>query len=190
MLFASLVALSLSPLLAVVPADDPASLLPADTLVYFGSTSVHAGWEASKNTAMVRILSEPEVRSFLHQPLAAANSVVVSGFDMMSGEISEAQAAAAELGVEREVDVGNFEISFESAEPPIGKVFFALTHVLLPGMDGNAMPDVGLVLGVEFFDDGMVSQLKDMWELIPGDGSRATHAGVEYLSKLIPETPR
>jgi len=118
MLFSSLVAFSLSSLLTVAPAEDPASLLPADTLVYFGSTSVHAGWEASKNTAMARILSEPEVRSFLHQPLATANAVVASGFEMVSGQISEAQAAAAELGLGPEIDVSNFEISFESTEPP------------------------------------------------------------------------
>jgi hypothetical protein len=189
MLLSSLVALSLSSLLTAAPAEDPASLLPAETLIYFGSTSMHTSWEASKNTAMARILSESEVKSFLHSPLAAANAVLASGLEMVSGQISEAQAAAKQMGLGDNVDLDSFEFNLDSSEPPIGQVFFALTHVLLPGMAGNSMPDVGLIFGVELLDDAMVSQLKDLWAMLPAEGSKASHGGVEYLSKSIPNAP-
>jgi len=189
MLFSPLAVLALSSLLIAEPADDPATLLPADTLIYFGSTSMHANWEASQNTAMARILSEPEVRSFLHQPLGAANSVIAAGLELISGDIAEAQAAAAEMGVTSDISLDGFELSLESTEPPVGKLFFGLTHVGMPGMNDNPLPDVGLTFGIELLDDGMVSQLKDLWAAIPTESSQASHGGVEYLSKLIPETP-
>ena len=189
MLFSPLAVLALSSLLIAEPADDPATLLPADTLIYFGSTSLHANWEASQNTAMARILAEPEVRSFLHQPLGAANSVIAAGLELIAGDISEAQAAAAEMGMTSDISLNSFELSLESVEPPVGQLFFGLTHIGMPGMNGNPLPDVGLTVGIELLDDGMVTQLKELWGSIPAESSQASHGGVDYLTKLIPETP-
>lgn len=189
MLLTPLAVLALSSLMIAEPADDPASLLPADTLIYFGSTSMHANWEASQNTAMARILAEPEVRSFLHQPLGAANSVIAAGLELISGDIAQAQAAAAEMGMASDISLDSFELSLESTEPPVGRIFFGLTHIGMPGMNGNPLPDIGLTFGLELLDDGMVSQLKDLWAAIPAESSQASHGGVDYLSKLIPESP-
>ena len=59
--------------LAAQQVDDPARLLPADTLLYFGTHSVRAGAEASKGGAMQLILGDPEVKAFLAKPAAAAD---------------------------------------------------------------------------------------------------------------------
>ena len=52
---------------------DPAALLPANTILYVGTPSLQAGAEASRNSAMRKILDEPEVKAFLQKPVSAAD---------------------------------------------------------------------------------------------------------------------
>src|SRR5262245_36582246 len=58
------------------PDADPAALLPANTNLYVGTPSLQAGAEASHNSAMRKILDEPEVKAFLQKPVSAADKTL------------------------------------------------------------------------------------------------------------------
>lgn len=189
MIAASLLALSLSAGMVAQPANDPANLLPAETLVYFGSTSVRDAWEAGQNSAMTQILSEPEVKAFLHEPLAAANQVLKAGLEQMSSEIQAAKDAAAGMGVEGDFDLEAFEFSFDTSEPVLGQMFFALTHLDLAGSENNPGPSIGLAIGIELLDEGVLGQVRNLWGAIPGEESQGNHAGVDYVTRLLPDSP-
>lgn len=179
----------LLPLLAVTTttvlgaADDPARLLPADTLIYFGSSSIQAASEASSGTAMSKILGEAEVRAFLHEPTQAAEHV-------LSMALSQARS---ELGDGAPVEVPeSFDLDISSMGAlPLGEFFFGLTHVLLPGQPGapeSGMPDIGVVAGVQLLDTSHVDMIHGLWSSIPWEGGQATHAGVDYQVKMEPDS--
>ena len=65
--------LLMSAALAAPQADDPAKLLPSDTLMYFGTSGANS---AAKGGAMQAILAEPEVKAFLAKPVAAADKTL------------------------------------------------------------------------------------------------------------------
>jgi hypothetical protein len=158
---------------------DPASLLPADSLIYFGTNSVRAGGDASRGTAMAKILGEAEVRAFLHKPTAAAEGVLKA----MLSTAPQLQKVAEEKGIDLDVSL---DFSTHTDSLPVGQAFVAVTHVSLAGAAG---PDVGLVLGVELLNGDHVAMLKGLWGSIPTDEMKGMHEGLEYLSKSIPETP-
>jgi hypothetical protein len=183
-----LLALALVPATLPADAEDPARLLPADTLIYFGSTSVQASWEASKNTAMAHILDEAEVKAFLNEPLSAANQVIAAGLDMMKSEADQLQAAAADLGIGADFSLDEMDSFIElgsSSAPPLGQMFFALTHIGMPSGE-SPVPDLGLALGVELVGQDVSDMISTMWGQIPLPDSNDSHAGVQYLGKASP----
>ena len=144
---------------ALLPApQDPAALVPAETLIYFGTDSVKAGSVNARKTAMSRIFAESEVRGFLHEPVSIAEGVL----EAIVGQ-AMAESGGGDLG---EMLGDDFEMSLypdADAEPlPIGRAMFAITHIDLPGgQPGDpAMPDVGLVVGVEILAP---AELKDIF---------------------------
>lgn len=188
-MLSTLLAISLAAPLAISDIEDPARLLPADTVIYFGSTSVQASFEASKNTAIAQIFAEPEVRAFLSEPLGAANQVIAAGIGMMQSEIGEAQKAAEQLGlgVDMALDEGKTFLSLDTgAPPPIGQTFVALTHIGMPQPGGSPFPDVGLVIGVQVFEPGVIDMLSMLWSQIPFPDANGSHGGVDYLAKSSP----
>lgn len=180
----TLIAVTALTLSALAPAEDPARLLPADTLIYFGSNSLKAGQEASRNTAMRRILDEPEMRSFLHQPTRAAEQVLAS---LMSNFREEMGDGGESLGITLPE---SFSLDITKTEEPLpfGQFFVGLTHIGMPGMPGMPMdrPDVGLVIGLELLDAAHVDLLKTLWSGIPLPESKGSHGGVDYLTRAEP----
>lgn len=169
--------------------EDPARLVPADTLIYFGSTGLQAGFEASRNTAMAKILGESEVKAFFAEPLGAANQVIRQGIGMVQGQLAEAQQAAQELGVGMTLDENQTFLSIDAGSPPpIGQLFVALTHIGMP--DGSAggppVPEVGVALGVQLLSPPLVSMAQSLWAGIPFPDANSSHAGVSYLAKQSP----
>ena len=185
-------ALALVPAALFADAEDPARLLPADTLIYFGSTSVQAGYEAAQNTAMARILGEAEVKAFLNEPLAAANQIIAAGLEIMQGEAAELQAAAEGLGLGADMKLDEMDsfISLDSdTAPPVGRTFMALTHIGMPtsGAPGAPMvPEVGLAIGIEVFGMDVGEMLTSLWSQIPFPDANSSHGGLEYLAKASP----
>lgn len=189
MIASSLLALSLTFGMVAPPPSDPAELLPAETLVYFGSTSVRDAWQAGQNTAMTQILSEPEVKAFLHEPLAAANQVIKAGMEQMKDKIAAAKDAAAGMGVEGDFDLENFSFSLDTSEPVLGRTFFAITNLDLAGTQDKPGPQVGLAIGIELLDASMLDQARKLWGSIPGEESQGSYAGVPVLTRVIPDSP-
>lgn|GEM_PF-2174341 len=191
-MLSTLLALALVPAALPAGSDDPAQLLPANTLIYFGSTSVQAGFEASKNTAMARILREGEVKAFLNQPLAAANQVIAAGLGMMKDETDQLQAAAAELGLGADIaldETDTFLSLSSDTAPPVGRTFVAVTHIGMPtaGAPGAPMvPEVGMAIGVELIDMDMGEMLASLWSQIPLPDANGSYGGVDYLAKASP----
>ena len=168
---------------------DPARLLPAETLIYFGSTSLQASFEASQETAMSKILGEAEMKAFLAEPLAAANQIITKGMAMAAGEIEEAQAAAEQFGVDLALDEETTFISIDSGSPPpVGQAFLALTSIGMPGMNpnGSPLPEVGLVIGVQLLSPGITDMMRGVWAQIPFPDANGSHGGIDYLGKMSP----
>jgi hypothetical protein len=164
---------------SVPQVEDPAALVPQDTLVFFGTHSVRLSSQASKNSAMNRILAEPEVKAFLQKPVAAAQSIIDGA--LKDSGIAEVEGRSMSL-----TDM----MSGSGDGPPLGKLFVALTHFALPAVSGDAephFPDVGLVVGVELLDVKDVALVKALWTKIPAQEETASHDGHEYFRKSGPE---
>ncbi|MCB9898047.1 MAG: type II secretion system protein GspG [Planctomycetes bacterium] len=181
-MFVSMIALVTIALSTVAPAEDPARLLPADTIIYFGSSSLKDGQTASRQTAMSRILSEPEMRSFLHEPTRAAEHVLSTLMEQ-----ARADMGGEDMPVSLPDEI-SLDITKTDGELPVGQFFFGLTHVGMPGMPGAPAdrPDVGLVIGVELLDPSMIDMVKTLWGAIPWAESKSSHGGVEYLTRTEP----
>jgi len=142
-MLATLITAALLSVPATQVSDDPASLLPADTLMYFGTQSVQDGGKAAKASAMHLILNEPEVKAFLTKPVAAADA-------FLQQMLKEAEVTDVDPGRLSLADM----ISGSGDGAPIGRVFMALTHVSLPepGPNASPVPDIGLVAGLELLE--------------------------------------
>lgn len=187
-MFSTLLSLALTVPGWVVAPQDPASLLPEDTLIFFGTDSVKAGSLAARKTAMSRIFAESEVRGFLHEPVSAAEGI-------LKVLISQGMAEAGGEGLGGMID-GELDLSLypdPDAEPlPLGQAMFALTHIDMPtGAPGESMvPDVGLVLAVELLDAEHVAALQGLWGGIPFPSDQSIHAGVTVHEKSMgPDAP-
>jgi Type II secretion system (T2SS), protein G len=167
-----------APLLAGEGPQDPAKLLPPKTIFYIGTPSLQAGAEAAKNSAMRKILDEPEVKAFLAKPVAAADKILQ---DMIAK--SGLPADATPKCSLADMIAGN------GAGMPIERFFLALTHVSMPAAGGNGEPDVGLVLGVEMKDAKDLGLVKALWAMLPATETPVTHGTHQYLSKQIPNGP-
>jgi hypothetical protein len=178
-----LVPLTLSLALFATPAlpSDPAELLPADSLVYFGTDSLMEGAKASQNTSMAKIMGESEVRAFMHKPTAAAEIVLNGMLQMASAEMGEGGSVPSDLKLDLSPS--------DSAILNMGRAFFALTHLAMPTSPDNPVPDVGLVLGVEIFDASQVEVLKGLWSALPAEEADGNYNGVDYSAKMIPNAP-
>jgi hypothetical protein len=162
------------------PVADPAALLPANTILYVGTPSLQAGAEASKNSAMRKILDEPEVKAFLQKPVSAADKSL--------------QELIAKSGLPPEatpkISLASM-LSGEGGGVPIGRFFVALTHVSLPapGAAGPGEPDVGLVLGIEMQNASDLGLVKALWGMIKAPETSATHGKTSYMVKKIEGGP-
>ena len=166
-------ALLVSAAIAAPQADDPAKLLPSDTLLYFGSTGA-AG--ATKGGAMQAILGEAEVKAFLAKPVAAADKTL--------------KEMLTEGGIGPEDSQRWSVASMMSGEStPFGKVFVAMTHfsVTPPAGDADPKPDVGLVVGLELLDGRDITVLKALWGRIPWPEETGNYKGQDFLKKAAPE---
>jgi hypothetical protein len=155
--------------------EDPARLVPPGTLVFMGTHSVRVSSMAAKNSAMNKILAEPEMKAFLQKPVAAAQEI-------LDAAIKGSEIEGAESGRISLADM----LSGAGDGPPIGQMFFALTHIELPpsGAEGAAaMPDVGLVVGVELLEANDLALVKALWAKIPAPEEAGSHEGREYFHK-------
>ncbi len=155
--------------------EDPAALVPRDTLLYFGTHSVKLSSQSSKNSAMNQILAEPEVKAFLQKPVAAAQAVI-------DGAIKDSGIAEAEG---RNISLADM-MSGGANGPALGKMFLALTHFSLPpaGSEGKPVfPDIGVVMGVELLDANDVGLVKALWTRVPAPEELAHHGGHDYFRK-------
>lgn len=171
----------LAPLAWAAPqADDPARLLPSDTLIYFGTTSVRAGADASKGGAMSQILAEPEVKAFLAKPVAAADKTLKEM--LAQGGISAEDSQRWSV---------NAMMAGNASSAPFGKVFLAMTHfsIATSAATSKPMPDVGLVVGIELLDTRDIAVLKALWGRIPWPEETGTYKGQEFLLKSNPDGP-
>ncbi|MEO8453101.1 MAG: type II secretion system protein GspG [Gemmatimonadota bacterium] len=159
---------------AVQQIEDPAALVPQETLVFFGTHSVRISSQSAKNSAMNQILSEPEVKAFLQKPVAAAQAVI-------DGAIKDSGIAEAEG---RHIALTDM-MSGAGDGPPVGKMFLALTHfsLMANGKEGGGFPDVGLVMGVELLDANDLGLVKALWSRIPAPEESANHNGHDYFHK-------
>ncbi|GJM21894.1 MAG: hypothetical protein DHS20C15_18090 [Planctomycetota bacterium] len=168
----------LAPIAAATPQQDPAHLVPADTLIYFGTDSVKAGSVAARKTAMARVFEEAEVRAFLHEPVAAAEGIL----KVILGQAA-AEAAGGMFGGQLEGDLGISLYPGASAEPmPVGRALFALTHVEL-----GPVPDVGLLVALDLLDEEHVEMLRGVWSQVPGAPQQGDYKGVEVHAKFLGE---
>jgi len=164
---------------AALQIEDPAALVPRDTLVFFGTHSVRLSSQRSKDSAMNQILSEPEVKAFLQKPVAAAQAVI-------DGAIKESGIAEAEG---RNMSLTDM-MSGSGDGPALGKMFLALTHFSLNSGGGEgkpAFPEVGLVMGMELLDANDLGLVKALWAKIPAPEETANHNGHDYFRKTGPE---
>jgi hypothetical protein len=184
MLITAIASLSLA-LAPVQQADDPARLLPPETMVYAGTHSVRAGAEADKNSAMRLILNEPEMKAFLQKPVSAADKAVREM--MKEGGVSAEDAQRLSLA----------QMVAGEAAAPIGQVFVALTHVGFPTMEEGAdiesireaamTPDVGLVVGMELLDAEDLGLIRALWSRLELPEETTTYGGREIFVKSGPE---
>ena len=167
-----------APAPAALSVEDPASLLPANTLVYFGTSSVRAGSEAAKSSAMRAILDEPEVKAFMSKPVTAADRALAE-------MVKESGLAEAPRFTLSDMMAGKGDGT------PIGRMFLALTHFSAPSAGGDGgMPDVGLITGLELLQAEDLGLVKALWGRIPATEETATSSGHEYLVKALPDGPR
>jgi len=155
--------------------EDPAALVPRDTLMFFGTHSVRLSSQASKNSAMNKILAEPEVKAFLQKPVTAAQAFI-------DGAIKDSGMAEAEG---RHISLTDM-MSGGGEGPPLGKMFVALTHLaFVSGGDAAkpAFPEIGLVLGVELLDVKDLALVKALWARIPGPEESSNHDGHDVFRK-------
>jgi len=166
--------LLMSAALAAPQADDPAKLLPSDTLMYFGTSGANS---AAKGGAMQAILAEPEVKAFLAKPVAAADKTLKDLLTQggISAEDSQRWSVASMTGAE--------------GTTPFGKLFLAMTHfsVTPPSGDADPKPDIGLVVGIELLDPRDVAVLKALWGRIPWTEETGSYKGQDFLMKSGPE---
>jgi len=162
------------------PVTDPARLLPANTIFYVGTPSLQAGAESSKASAMRKILDEPEVKAFLQKPVGAADKALQE-LIAKSGLPAEATPRISLAGM----------LGSDGAGVPIGQVFLALTHVTMPapGAGGAGVPDIGLVLGLELKNPSDLGMIKALWSLLPAPETAASHAGHDYVVKMVDDGP-
>lgn len=165
---------------AAPQADDPARLLPSDTLIYFGTSSVRAGADASKGGAMQLIMGEPEVKAFLAKPVAAADKTLKEM--LAQGGISAEDSQRWSV---------NAMMAGDASSAPFGKVFLALTHfsIATSAATSKPAPDVGVVVGIELLDTRDVAVLKALWGRIPWPEETGTYKGQEFLMKSNPDGP-
>jgi len=177
-----MLAILLTAAVLAVPAtqlsDDPANLLPSDTLLYFGTHSVSAGSEATKMSAMRMILNEPEVKAFLTKPVSMADTFIqqmLKAADVDGVDPSRLSLASMMSGSD---DVA-----------PIGRVFMAVTHVTMPesGPDASPLPDIGLVAGLELLEDNDVSLLRGLWSRLELPEVVTKYKGHDVLMKSTPD---
>ena len=160
---------------------DPAALLPANTILYFGTDSVKAGADAARQTAMAKILNEAEVRAFLHQPLGAAEGVLKAMMSEAEGELGGMPGGGMDDGFLRDMVMG-------SEPTPVGQAFLAMTHLGMPG-PGSEVPDMGLVLGIELLNEEHVGLLRGMWSSLGDTEQTGTMHGIDFMSRQIPDAP-
>ena len=169
-MFALIVAVSTLSFVAAPP-QDPATLLPPDTMFYTGTDSMRAGSQAAKASAMHMIFNEPEVKAFLAKPLSILDRVL--------------DQAAEQQGFDEPPFTMSQFVFGDGDGPPIGRMFIALTHVSLDMESGEA-PDIGLVVGVEMLSEGDLGMVKGLWEMIPSDQVETSYDGHAVFSKSPP----
>ncbi|MHC5210984.1 MAG: type II secretion system protein GspG [Planctomycetota bacterium] len=174
MLF-SLIAAAAVALPPAAQVDDPARLVPSNTLVYFGTHSVRDGASASANSAMRMILGEPEVKAFLEKPVSAADKVLNQM--LQEGGIESERAQRLSLAQ---------MMSGEGDSAPIGKVFVALTHIGMPTEESQP-PDVGLVVGMELLEGDDLGLVRALWSRIELPEETSDYKGREVFVKAGPE---
>jgi hypothetical protein len=174
MLFSLVTALAVA-LPPVTQVDDPATLVPSSTLVYFGTHSVRAGAESSAQSAMSRILAEPEVKGFLEKPVSAADKVLKQM--LVDGGIEGERAKRFSISQ---------MMSGDGSGAPIGKVFMALTHVGMPS-ETSPVPDVGFVVGMELLEGDDLALVKALWSRIELPEETAEYKGREVFVKSSDE---
>lgn len=162
------------------PVQDPARLVPANTIFYVGTPSLQASADVGKASAMRKILDEPEVRAFLQKPVGAADKALQE-LIAQSGLPAEATPKISLAGM----------LGGDGGGVPIGQVFVALTHVSLPapGADGEGEPDVGFVLGIEMKNESDLGVVKALWSLVEAPETAGTHAGRSYVIKKGEDGP-
>ncbi|MBM3984365.1 MAG: hypothetical protein FJ296_01535 [Planctomycetes bacterium] len=156
---------------------DPAALVPANTLMYFGTPSLQAGSVASRKSAMRRILDEPEVKAFLQKPVGQADKALVELIEK-SGLPADARPKVTLAGMMGGED-----------GVPMGRFFVALTHFGLPAGDAEGEPDVGLVVGLEMLNDGDLGLVRALWSMIPVTESTVAHGQSSYALKQTEDGP-
>jgi len=168
MLASLLLAATAAAPVAAPAANDPATLLPPDALVYFGSSGAQDG----PVTAMDRILGEPEVKAFLEMPIATVDAAIdqmlaENGFEDYRGRLSM-----------RDLLFG---------DATVGRAFLGLTHIGVV----EGLPDVGLVVGLEMLRHDDLEAVRALWGAIPAEETTHEHAGQSYLAKTLasPEDP-
>ncbi|MSR46946.1 MAG: hypothetical protein EXS13_07770 [Planctomycetes bacterium] len=114
----------------------PESLLPADTMLFFGTDDLEALRASAADSPMGRVMSEPEVQEFLAQPLAELKKAIDMGV-----AAAKQHPALAEL-----------KLDFEKIKAaPFGRGFVAITHLDLPPemVKDPSRADLGFVVGLE-----------------------------------------
>ncbi len=154
-------------------ADDPAALLPADTMLYFGTDSLNESAKLSKKSAMHLIMNEPEVKAFFQKPL--------SMLDRVLGDVVKDSGMDAPPVTVTDLVRGSGDA------PPVGQLFMALTHVDVQNENG---PDIGLVVGIEMLNEDDLAMLRGLWDKIPAPEEETSHSGRPYFKKSMdPSAP-
>jgi hypothetical protein len=173
-------ALLTTPLLAADAVQDPAKLLPPNTILYVGAPSLQAGAEAAKASAMRKILDEPEVKAFLAKPVAAADKILQE-LIKQGGLPADATPKCSLADMVAGTGTGL----------PIGRFFIALTHVALPAVGKDAAgaehsPDIGFVVGIEMQDAKDLGLVKALWGMLQVPETPMTHGTHSYVQKQMP----
>jgi hypothetical protein len=177
-MLATLVTAAILTVPATQLSDDPANLLPANTLMYFGTQSVQAGSDAAKSSAMHMILNEAEVKAFLTKPVSAVDSFLQQM--LKEADVTDVDPKRLSLA-----DM----ISGSGDGAPIGRVFMALTHVSLPepGPNSSPVPDIGLVAGLELLESDDLALIRGLWTRIELPEEVNNYNGHEVLLKSGPQ---
>ncbi len=166
-------ALALSLLLSPAGAQDPASLLPADTMLYTGTDSLRKGSLAARNSAMRLILNEPEVKAFLNKPLTTLDRVFSEASKQSGLDVPAISMTDIVLGSEE--------------GPPVGRLFTALTHFNMEAGDGGQPSlDIGLVMGVEMLSRDDLGMIQGLWNMIPAAQEETGYEGHTLFIKHGP----